>query len=198
MNDKAREAFEREYEAYCLPAEADWFRREEGDPDEYYHATTAVAWWGFQAALQWAASQQAPKTAEEMRPDFEWWWQTRGIFPPLGTREAAAAWGAWLASGGYKAPGDWKLSAAPWGWDEAAAPAQQAADEEELRLFEHTVEQFGDCNETDTDPAMLMKWAGRGWLECKYYEVNAEGRRVLASLAPPLFAAPTAQGERDA
>jgi len=65
MNDKAREAFEREYEAHLSPAEADWFRREEDDPEEYYHATTADAWWGFRAALQWAASQQA---ADGWRP----------------------------------------------------------------------------------------------------------------------------------
>jgi hypothetical protein len=126
MDDKAREAFE----ARCS-SHINCSRKDSG---EYVDVFTEGEWQefkdGWAAALQWAASQQAPKTAEEMRPDFEWWWQTRGIFPPLGTREAAAAWGAWLASGGYKAPSDWKLSPAPWGWDAAVAASQQAAEGE--------------------------------------------------------------------
>lgn len=77
------------------------------------------------------ASKPKPKTADEMRPDFEWWWVTRAVFPALGTREAAAAWAAWIASGGYTAPGGWQLSDAPWGWEavnSAPQPEQVAQD----------------------------------------------------------------------
>ncbi|WAC72110.1 hypothetical protein OU995_21450 [Roseateles sp. SL47] len=63
-------------------------------------------------------------TAEEMRPHFEWWYTTRGVYAPIGSRECAAAWGAWLASGHYTAPGGWKVSPMPWGLREAASPAQ--------------------------------------------------------------------------
>lgn len=60
-----RAAFEREYEAYCQPAEADWFRREDDDPDEYYHVTTKEAWWGWQAS--WKAT--APALPEQVAQD---------------------------------------------------------------------------------------------------------------------------------
>ena len=82
-----REAFERAYEAYCMPAEADWFRREDDDPDDYYHATTHDAWWAWQAALQWQAEQQ--KGEEEVIGTYG-----RGD----GHRDWVSA-GAWLREG---------------------------------------------------------------------------------------------------
>jgi len=60
-----RAAFEREYEAYCQPAEADWFRREDDDPDEYYHVTTKEAWWGWQAS--WKATAAALESPERVQ-----------------------------------------------------------------------------------------------------------------------------------
>lgn len=52
----------------------------------------------------------------------------------------------------------------------------------ELALFRHTVEQFEDCNETDTPDECLMRWANMGLLECTHYEVTEAGR---AALTPP-------------
>lgn len=62
-----RAAFEREYEAYCQPAEADWFRREDDDPDEYYHVATKEAWWGWCTALATKppAGEQKPVEGED-------------------------------------------------------------------------------------------------------------------------------------
>ena len=45
-----RELFEAWYEADSFPAEADWFRREIEDHDEYYYANTHTAWKAWQAA----------------------------------------------------------------------------------------------------------------------------------------------------
>ena len=74
----------------------------------------------------------------------------------------------------------------------------EAITTDELRLFAHTLEQFEDCNETDTPYETLMKWANRGWLECERFISTAEGNRVLEGIAPPLFAAsdlPTASAQ---
>lgn len=58
-----RKAFEAWYEAYCMPSEADWFRRDADDENEYHHAITADAWAAWQArAIEAAAT--APLLAE--------------------------------------------------------------------------------------------------------------------------------------
>lgn len=50
MNEQQeRSAFERWYEGHCLPGEADWFRRDPDEPDEYKHGHTSEAWAGWQA-----------------------------------------------------------------------------------------------------------------------------------------------------
>lgn len=63
----------------------------------------------------------------------------------------------------------------------------EAITTDELRLFAHTLEQFEDCNETDTPYETLMKWANRGWLECERFVSTAEGSRVLEGIEHPLF-----------
>ena len=83
-----------------------------------------------------------------------------------------------------------KIVAAALQWAASQQAAEVEADEAELRLFEETVEQFADCGETDTPYETLMKFANRGWLECQHFVTTAEGRRVLATLEPPLFASP--------
>jgi hypothetical protein len=65
-------------------------------------------------------------TIEQMRVHFEWWWTTRGVFPPIGSRECEAAFAAWIASGHYTAPEGWRASPQPWGYANAANPAPQA------------------------------------------------------------------------
>lgn len=50
---------------------------------------------------------------------------------------------------------------------------------EELELFRHTVEQFEDCNETDTPNESLMRWANMGLLECEHFRVTAAGQALL-------------------
>lgn len=52
-----RKAFEAWYEAYCMPSEADWFRRDVDDESEYHHAITSDAWAAWQArAIESAAT----------------------------------------------------------------------------------------------------------------------------------------------
>lgn len=48
-NLKEREAFEAWYEAYCMPGESDWFRRDPEWPDEYEWTHTSEAWNGWKA-----------------------------------------------------------------------------------------------------------------------------------------------------
>lgn len=62
-----RATFEQAYEAYCQPAEADWFRREDDEPDEYYHVTTKEAWWGWCAALEAAGRVQQAEPVAVLR-----------------------------------------------------------------------------------------------------------------------------------
>jgi hypothetical protein len=60
MTDSAeRAAFEAWYEAYCMPGEADWFRRDPEDPDEYDMTNTSSAW------AAWQARASAPIPAGE-------------------------------------------------------------------------------------------------------------------------------------
>ncbi|CAB4139132.1 Domain of unknown function DUF551 [uncultured Caudovirales phage] len=54
-----RSAFERWYEGHCLPGEADWFRRDPDEPDEYKHGHTSEAWAGWQARAALAANVPA-------------------------------------------------------------------------------------------------------------------------------------------
>lgn len=60
MNE--REAFEAWYEAYCMPSEADWFRLDADDENEYHHAITADAWaaWQARAAIEADRAQRVP------------------------------------------------------------------------------------------------------------------------------------------
>lgn len=48
-----REAFERWFEADAMPSEADWFKREKDEPEEYAQLSTHAAWaaWQARAAL---------------------------------------------------------------------------------------------------------------------------------------------------
>lgn len=88
----------------------------------------------------WGMSKGAvPKTAEQMRPDFEWWYTTRGIFPPIGSRECAAAWSAWLASGNYTAPGGWQVSPTPWGLQDATSQQVEGEAVADLAKIERDV-----------------------------------------------------------
>jgi hypothetical protein len=65
----------------------------------------------------------------------------------------------------------------------AATPGDTLSPDERV-LFESTVGQFADCNETDTDYAVLMDWTRRGFLECVHFEVTAKGNAALAASAP--------------
>jgi hypothetical protein len=66
------------------------------------------------------------------------------------------------------------ISQWPWerGGDDAMTP-------KELELFRHTIEQFEDCNETDTPYESLMRWANMGLLECEHFTVATSGRALL-------------------
>ena len=67
MNEQQeRSAFERWYEGYCLPGEADWFRRDADDPDEYKHGHTSEAWAGWQARAALAANEKQPNRATDI------------------------------------------------------------------------------------------------------------------------------------
>ena len=46
---KERKAFERWFEAQQMPAEADWFRRDDLDPEDYRYAPTQFSWEAWQA-----------------------------------------------------------------------------------------------------------------------------------------------------
>lgn len=63
MSDPVRAAFEAWFEADALPSEADWFRREDDNPNEYYHGVTHRAWlawqWSRRLALEEAAAMVA-------------------------------------------------------------------------------------------------------------------------------------------
>lgn len=62
----------------------------------------------------------------------------------------------------------------------AAGDAQHASlSNDELREFLDTVDQFGDCGETTTVDATLMRWASMGLLECTHYEVTDKGRELV-------------------
>lgn len=113
-----------------------------------------------------------------MRQQFEAWMDSDA--PPYWrtTAHAREAWQIWQASARA-------LAAIP-----AQAATAGAITADEIKLFAHTLEQFEDCNETDTPYETLMKWANRGWLECERFISTAEGNRVLEGIAPPLFAAP--------
>lgn len=54
----------RELKADALPSEADWFRREDDNPDEYYHGVTHRAWLAWQASRA-AAIEEAAQACEE-------------------------------------------------------------------------------------------------------------------------------------
>ena len=45
--EKERKDFEEWYAADCLPAEADWFKRDPEEPTEYFHGDTQSAWNGW-------------------------------------------------------------------------------------------------------------------------------------------------------
>ncbi|MEF3066344.1 hypothetical protein [Pandoraea apista] len=62
-----REAFEAWYEAAAMPAEADWFKREADDPNEYAHGDTQSAWEGWQARAALSADGGDRKDAERYR-----------------------------------------------------------------------------------------------------------------------------------
>lgn len=47
-----RREFEEWYAADAMPAEADWFKRDWEDPDEYDSGTTHCAWKAWQAAIK--------------------------------------------------------------------------------------------------------------------------------------------------
>jgi len=64
-----REAFEQWYEADCLPAESDWFKRD--DDGDYWHATTSAAWaaWQARAALSSAPPNLSAAVAAAIEQD---------------------------------------------------------------------------------------------------------------------------------
>lgn len=45
--EKERKDFEEWYAADCMPAEADWFKRDPEEPTEYFHGSTQSAWSGW-------------------------------------------------------------------------------------------------------------------------------------------------------
>lgn len=103
--------------------------------------------------------QGAGLTAEQMRQHFEWWWTTRGVFPPIGSRECAAAWSAWVASGGYTAPEGWKVAPmASWGWEAAAHPKEQPATTEltDSRIEQIASDAFEKSELDDESPTVWM------------------------------------------
>lgn len=63
MNE-LRQAFETWFEASAMPSEADWFRRDPNNPDEYNLSFVAHAWDGFQAGFE-VGARQAAKARDE-------------------------------------------------------------------------------------------------------------------------------------
>lgn len=57
-----RKAFETWYEDYCMPVEADWFRRSVDNENEYHHVVTADAWaaWQARAAIEADRAKRVP------------------------------------------------------------------------------------------------------------------------------------------
>lgn len=52
-----RREFEAWFEADAMPSEADWFRREDDNPDEYYHGVTHTAWRAWQESRRIAFAE---------------------------------------------------------------------------------------------------------------------------------------------
>jgi hypothetical protein len=71
-------------------------------------------------------------------------------------------------------------AAKPVSVDAAGTAADSGLTGDELEIFRRTDEQFGDCGETDTDHATLMKWANQGLLDCTRFTVTEAGRALLA------------------
>lgn len=61
-----------------------------------------------------------------------------------------------------------------------AAKVVATLSDTELTLFNETADQFGDCNETSTGHATLMRWANMGLLECEHFTVTPAGEALLA------------------
>jgi len=47
-----RQEFEKWFEAWAMPCESDWFRRDPLDSDDYDNSTVSHAWEGFKAGYE--------------------------------------------------------------------------------------------------------------------------------------------------
>src|ERR1043165_8001844 len=71
------------------------------------------------------------KPIEKERADFEEWYTTHAFdyeAAPIGSRDCALQWSAWLARAGgfYNSPSDWKISPMPWGLSDNLQQASAA------------------------------------------------------------------------
>ncbi len=113
-------------------------------------------------AVEVAEGRAVALTAEQMRPHFEYWYVTRSVFAPLGSRECAVAWAAWLASGGYTAPSDWKVAPMPWGLADAT-PTPGAASDAVRADFERWLVSKGGVIDRLPDGEYESWFTGHAW-----------------------------------
>ncbi|PVX61289.1 hypothetical protein C7402_1411, partial [Paraburkholderia unamae] len=60
----------------------------------------------------------------------------------------------------------------------AAQPDEPMSDAEREQ-FLRMEEQFADCNETDVDHSLLLKWVADGLLDCTHFEITDKGREAI-------------------
>lgn len=58
-------------------------------------------------------------------------------------------------------------------------PPTERMSDAEREQFLRMDEQFADCNETDVDHLLLLKWVRDGLLDCTHYVVTDKGREVI-------------------
>jgi len=67
--------------------------------------------------------------------------------------------------------------------EKALEPTQADAE-----LLAEVLEQFDDCEETEVDHAVLMRFVSMGLLDCTRYEATPKGIDLAATVETPLFA----------